>query len=179
MRKLTDSELATRTRETNRRRSERQRQRKTIAGRAALTVWVPVGLRSRFVTEAAGQGITINELATRFIEAGMRESKTTMVADMPDPVTVISNDSDTADLFAIPEPVSTDTEKNIPPSNSLSVSVGSDRTAMMLLVDSMMHNGLSGADIARRLNADGYRSSNGKELVGPNVLREYRKWKAN
>jgi DNA-binding PadR family transcriptional regulator len=73
MRKLSNDELATRTREANRRRGERARERLTIAGRAALTVWLPVGLRSRFVAEAASCGVNISELATRLIEKGLRE----------------------------------------------------------------------------------------------------------
>ena len=84
MRKLSNDELATRTREANRRRGERHRERLTIAGRAALTVWVPVGLRSRFVNEAAASGVNINELATQLIDRGLRESKTAIIADMPD-----------------------------------------------------------------------------------------------
>ena len=109
MRKLTDSELATRTREANRRRSERQRQRLTIAGHAALTVWLPVGLRQEFVTEASGSGMTISELATRLIEKGLREKSLLNNEFIPDPETSINfieviPDPDTADLFATPEP---------------------------------------------------------------------------
>jgi len=47
----------------------------------------------------------------------------------------------------------------------------------MMLVAGMLADGLTGAEIARRLNADGYRSSNGAELRGANVLREYRTWR--
>ena len=67
MQRLSNDELATRTREANRRRGERHRERLTIAGKAALTVWIPVKLRSRFVNEAAGLGVNINELAERLI----------------------------------------------------------------------------------------------------------------
>ena len=56
------------------------------------------------------------------------------------------------------------------------VSVDSGRTAIMMLVTEMLADGLTGAEIARRLNADGYRSSTGAELRGANVLREYRTW---
>jgi len=174
MRKLSNDELATRTREANRRRGERHRERLTIAGRAALTVWVPVGLRSRFVKEAALCGVGINELATRLIEKGLRESKTAIITDMPD------SQPKTADMFAMPEP-----EPQTPvvvavadASTHNPVSVDSGRTAMMMLVAGMLADGLTGAEIARRLNADGYRSSNGAELRGANVLREYRTWKA-
>ena len=47
----------------------------------------------------------------------------------------------------------------------------------MMLVAGMLADGLTGAEIARRLNADGYRAVSGKELVGHNLLREYRAWR--
>ena len=71
--RLTNDELAERVRASNRRRGERHRQRLTGAGRAALTVWVPVELRSRFVDRAAELLININELAERYLAAGLRE----------------------------------------------------------------------------------------------------------
>ena len=182
MRKLTDSELATRTREANRRRSERQRQRLTIAGHAALTVWLPVGLRRDFVAAAAGQGVTINELATKFIEKGMRESKLGIIPNS-DPVTSLINkevDPDTADLFATPDPepqtlVVADVDPD--PQATPPVSVNSDRDSMLRRVGLLLDEGLSGAEIARRLNAEGHRAISGKELVGHNLLREYRAWR--
>ncbi len=172
MRKLSNDELATRTREANRRRGERHRERLTIAGRAALTVWLPVGLRREFVNEAALCGIGINELATRLIDKGLRESKTAIIADMPDP------QPETADMFATAEPEPQTPGGVVDTSTPPTVSVHSGRTAMMMLVAGMLADNLTGAEIARRLNADGYRSSNGAELRGANVLREYRAWKA-
>ena len=114
MRKLSDSELVARTRDANRRRSERARERLTIAGRAALTVWLPVGLRRDFVAEAAGQGVTINVLAERLIEKGLRDGKTLIISDsaIAENSTTVESaiaDPDTADLFATPEPEPTDT----------------------------------------------------------------------
>ena len=185
MRKLSDSELATRTRDANRRRSERARERLTIAGRAALTVWLPVGLRLDFVAEAAGQGVTINVLAERLIEKGLRESKNQIIWNSAiaekSPIgesAIADPDPDTADLFATPEPEPTDTKENAP-ADLLFVSVGSgsDRDAMMAIVARLLAEDQTGADIARNLTAAGYRSSNGAELRGANVLREYRAWK--
>jgi hypothetical protein len=185
MRKLSNDELATRTREANRRRGERARERLTIAGRAALTVWLPVWLRSQFVNEAAGSGMTINELATKLIEKGMLDSKlvnfnSPQMRDSVQFVTVESEiaDPDTADLFATPEPepqtpvVVADTA-----STHNTVSVGSDRDTMMVMVNRLLADGLTGADIARKLTAAGYKSQQGTELRGANVLREYRVWK--
>jgi len=173
MRKLSNDELATRTRDANRRRGERARERLTLAGRAALTVWLPITLRQHFVSEAAGSGVTISELATQLIEKGLRDGKKNCGSYLPDP------EPDTADMFAMPEP-----EPQTPvvvvagnPRPHNTVSVDSDRDAMMALVAGMLDDGLTGADIARRLTAAGYRSSNGAELRGANVLREYRAWK--
>lgn len=174
MQRLSNDELATRTREANRRRGERHRERLTIAGRAALTVWLPVGLRREFVNEAALCGIGINELATQLIEKGLRESKTAIIADMPD------SQPETADMFAMPEQ-ETQTPVVVVVADASAhntVSVDSGRTAIMMLVAGMLADGLTGAEIARRLNADGYRAVSGKELVGHNLLREYRAWKA-
>ncbi len=160
MQRLSNDELATRTREANRRRGERHRERLTIAGRAALTVWVPVGLRSRFVNEAAASGVNINELATQLIDRGLRESKTAIIADMPDP-------EPQTPVVVASEPVTTQQP----------VSVSLDRSAMMTTIGELLDAGLTGNEIARRLNAAGYRSTKGSALIGANVLREYRAWK--
>ena len=171
MRKLSNDELATRTRDANRRRGERARERLTLAGRAALTVWLPVTLRRNFVNEAAGSGMTINELATQLIEKGLRDVKTNCGSYLPDP------EPQTADMFAMPEP-----EPQTPvvvvgePGQHNTVSVDSDRDALMAMVDRLHSDGLTGNNIARKLTAAGYRSSNGAELRGANVLREYRAW---
>ena len=161
MRKLSNDELATRTRDANRRRGERARERLTLAGRAALTVWLPVSLRRDFVHEAAGSGRTISELATQLIEKGLREGKKNhgsyLPATEPEPQTPV---------VVVGEPGQHNT-----------VSVDSDRDAMMALVAGMLDDGLTGADIARRLTAAGYRASNGAAHRGANVLREYRAWK--
>lgn len=174
--RLTNDELAERVRASNRRRGERHRQRLTVAGRAALTVWVPVELRSRFVDRAAELLININELAERLIDAGLRaESKTAIIADMPEP----DPQSETADLFAMPdpEPQTPVVVASEPPDHTTPVSVSFDRTVMMTTVGELIDAGLTGNEIARRLNADGYRSLRGSELIGANVLREYRAWK--
>ncbi len=48
---------------------------------------------------------------------------------------------------------------------------------MMTTIGELLDAGLTGNEIARRLNAAGYRSQNGAELRGANVLREFRTWK--
>ena len=173
MRKLSNDELATRTREANRRRGERQRERLTIAGRAALTVWLPVTLRKEFSNAALSAGLTISELAERLIEKGLKDKD---IAHYPT-IKPLNADMDTADLFAMAEPNSTDTKENAPAAKSSFVNVGSDRDAMLQQVGLLLAEGLTGADIARKLTAAGYRSQQGTELRGANVLREYRAWK--
>ena len=71
MRKLSNDELATRTREANRRRSERHRERLTIAGRAALTVWLPVNLRTRLDGAAAADGVSLSVAVERLLTAAL------------------------------------------------------------------------------------------------------------
>jgi hypothetical protein len=133
------------------------------------------------VNEAAGQGIGINELAERLIEKGLRESVKNLDTFAIPKISEFESgiaDPETADLFATPEPdpqtpvgvADTDSTHN-------TVSVGSDRDEMMAMVDRLLADGLRGSDIARKLTAAGYRSSNGAELRGANVLREYRAWK--
>jgi hypothetical protein len=174
MRKLSNDELATRTREANRRRGERQRERLTIAGRAALTVWLPVRLRKEFSNAALSAGLTISELAERLIEKGLKDKD---IAHCP-ALKPLNADMDTADMFAMPDTNSTDTKENAPADLlSVSVGTGSDRDAMLQQVGELLAEGLTGADIARKLTAAGYRSQQGTELRGANVLREYRTWK--
>lgn len=193
MQRLSNDELANRTREANRRRGERHRQRLTIAGRAALTVWIPTTLRLRLVNEAAAAGVNINELAERFIEKGMQDVNMQRAADLPDPDANVNRGSNTncvsylpdpqpstADLFAMEQPESQTPVVVVsePPDHPPPVSVGSaDRLAMMTAIGAMLDAGLTGNEIARRLNADGYRSLRGSELIGANVLRDYRAWK--
>lgn len=170
MRKLSNDELATRVRESNRRRGQRQRERLTIAGRSPLTVWVPTGLRTRFTNEAAALGVSINELAERYLGAGLGESKLLNFTSSPDP----DPQSDTADLFATAEPqtpvvVSTPDTRTQP-------SVCTDRDELMTAIGAMVDAGMSGAEIARRLNADGQRTAKGAEFNGANLLRDFRKW---
>jgi hypothetical protein len=160
MRKLSNDELATRTRDANRRRGERARERLTLAGRAALTVWLPITLRQHFVSEAAGSGVTISELATQLIEKGLRDGKKNHGSYLPDPE---------------PEPQTPVVVVGEPGQHN-TVSVDSDRDALMAMVDRLHSDGLTGNNIARKLTAAGYRSSNGAELRGANVLREYRAW---
>ena len=70
-RKLTDSELANRTRESNRRRGERHRERLAASGKSALTVWIPDTLRTALTTKAAKDGATLADMATTLLQRAM------------------------------------------------------------------------------------------------------------
>ena len=65
--KLSDAEFVERTRENNRRRSERQRQRLEQAGRKALTVWIPAPVITALTTAANEQGATIADTAAQWL----------------------------------------------------------------------------------------------------------------
>lgn len=52
----------------------------------------------------------------------------------------------------------------------------SQKDALMVEVGKLLNEGLSGADIARRLNASGQRTANGAQFTGANLLRDYRAW---
>lgn len=69
--KLTDSELANRTRESNRRRGERHRERLQSAGKSALTVWIPDTLRTALTTKAAKDGATLADTAAALLSLAL------------------------------------------------------------------------------------------------------------
>ena len=70
-RKLSDAEFVERTRENNRRRSLRQRQRLEQSGRKALTVWIPEALLANLTTKAANDGATIADTAAALLSAAL------------------------------------------------------------------------------------------------------------
>lgn len=72
--RLSDSELANRTREANRRRGERHRQRLTIAGKSALTVWIDAGLKAALTSAAAANGATMADTAAELLSAALSPS---------------------------------------------------------------------------------------------------------
>jgi|APTNR8051073442_1049403.scaffolds.fasta_scaffold06949_6 hypothetical protein len=75
-RKLTDAEFVQRTRENNRRRSERQRQRLVQAGRSSLTVWIPDPVRAALTAKAANDGATIADTAAALLSAALAPTPT-------------------------------------------------------------------------------------------------------
>ena len=72
------------------------------------------------------------------------------------------------------------TSRDKPPgtvdTTSVHTDVVVDKDALMNEVALLLEEGLSGNEIARRLNASGRRNSSGKPFIGANLLRDYRAW---
>lgn len=158
--KLSDADFVERTRANNRRRAERQRERLVDAGRCPLTVWIPDAVHKALTTKAANDGATIAAVATELLSAALGERNGVTISPDPQP--------NTADLFAAGAST---------PDAETPHSVCTDRAELMTAIGAMIDAGLSGAEIARRLNADGQRTAKGAEFSGANVLRDWRRWK--
>jgi DNA-binding PadR family transcriptional regulator len=175
--KLSDAEFVERTRTMNRRRSERQRQRLSAAGKTALTVWIPDTLKTALQTAAADSGSTMADTAAQWLMTAAaldtyhHESATTST-----PPRNASNDA-TLDMFSKPETATMDYTGRGETATTSRV-IQSDKDALMNEVGAMLESGLSGGEIARRWNSEGRRTANGSEYIGANILRDYRKWTA-
>ena len=170
MQRLSNDDLAERTRASNRKRSERHRQRLTIAGHAALTVWVPAQLKKEFTDRADALALNINQLATQIIEAGLR-ARIDALADSaiaeipqcqspaaPDPLPLFEPDSTDS------KPVDSDTDSD-------------QQDALMLEVDRLVNAGEKWRDIARILNDAGCRDKKDRPLVFSRLNEQWRVWK--
>ena len=51
------------------------------------------------------------------------------------------------------------------------------KAALMREVDSLLAQGLSGGDVARKFNTEGRKTIRGAAFTGRNVIRDWRKWK--
>ena len=149
--KYSNDELAERVRSANRRRSITRREKLATAEKSALTVWVPVDLRQRFIAAAQARQATISELATELLAAGL-----SAVQDGKAP--------------------GTKTTPFLPVSVSEDPTGAEGGTALMAEVGKLLEEGLSGADIAQRFNTEGRRTKRGVAFVGNNLLRDYRKY---
>lgn len=167
--KLSDAEFVERTRAANRRRTERYQQRLAASGKSALTVWIPDTLKTALQTAAADSGSTIADTAAQWLMTAALNTTTT-----PNQTATPRNASNDAalDMFGNPEPDNTGREEIETPSRVIQ----SDKAALMTEIGAMLDSGLSGSEIARRLNSAGHRTANGSEFVGANLLRDYRKW---
>ena len=188
--KYSNDELAERVRSANRRRSITRREKLATAGKSALTVWVPVDLRQRFIATAEARQATISELATALIDAGLSGKTEIQLPTKPD---AESPPPTTLDLFQDKDGEAPGTETTNPlPVSVLSVSEDptdpftkqiagyrefqKERSALMAEVGKLLEEGLSGAAIARRFNDEGRRTTRGAAFAGNALLRDYRKY---
>ena len=180
-RKLTDSELAARLRQRNRDSSERRRERLALAGHTQLLTWIPASLRERVDAAAAASGLKLSPMVERLLLAGLNATTTPATttpycclrcdapipADCEDaPVCADCN----REMNAIAESCNATTTP------AATTPATTTRDALMTEVGKLLDEGLSGAEVARRLTAAGYRSPNGAALTGANLLRDYRRW---
>jgi len=164
--RLSDSELAARIRTSNRQRAARQHERLRTAGKVQLNIWLATDVKAALATAAAANGETVSQAAERLLSAGLNATRDEKPAtsrcwecDVEMPEGMES------------EPFCSDC---IPPT-VYAVGV-SDKSALMNEVAAMLEEGLSGNEIARRLNASGRRTAAGTEFIGANLLRDYRGW---
>jgi hypothetical protein len=167
--KLSDAEFVERTRTMNRRRSERQRQRLSAAGKTALTVWIPDTLKTALQTAAADSGSTMADTAAQWLMTAAALDTTTPNQTTTTPRA--SNDA-TLEMFGNPTMDYTGRDEPATPSHVIQ----SDKDALMNEVGAMLESGLSGGEIARRWNSEGRRTASGAEYIGANILRDYWKW---
>ena len=179
-RKLTDSELAANVRQRNRVNSERRRQRLAIAGKVQLLTWIPDTLRRELDSVAAARREPVSETAAVALAAGLAQIPTTPVSAYHclrcgSRMTVAREREPLCDACeAASQPATTTTPATT--HQPVYTGVVSTRDALMTEVGKLLNEGLTGAEVARRLTAAGYRSQNGAALSGANLLRDYRAW---
>lgn len=154
--RLTDSELAQRVRAGNRVRAQRQQERRRTAGLVQLNVWLPQSTRTALDRAAAHRNMTVSETVSDLLERALSAAMLLNATTTRDKPTAAER---TAELFDAP--------------------AGNDTTTkdeLMAEVGKLLDEGHTGAEVARRLTAAGYRSPNGAALTGGNLLRDYRAW---
>lgn len=152
--RVSDSELAARIRQQNRTNSQRRRVKLAASGQVQLLTWIPETLRRELDRVAAARGERLSETTAALLTAALKTTTPATIRGKP------TAEELTPDLF-YPEPPATTT----------------DRDALMKWIGELLNEGLSGADIARRLNDSGKRTASGAEFLGGNVLRDYRTWR--
>ena len=171
--RLSDSEFAARTRKANQRRAARQLERRREAGLVQMNVWVSQSTKARI--EAARLGAALNETAERLLLAGLAATTTPATTT---PYCCLRCDAPIpADCEDAPVCADCNRELNaIAESCNATTTPATTRDALMTEVGKLLDEGLSGAEVARRLTAAGYRSQNGAALTGANLLRDFRRW---
>lgn len=136
--------------ETNAARQARLRERRKASGFKRITVWLSpeqVGTLETLGGES-WLGRTVKELLTGAVTERQKPAKQ-------------------AALFVVPDKVS-DTEPD---------SGQSDKAALYREAEQLQAQGLSWADIARRWNEQGWRTSKGAYFRGWNLQRDLQRWK--
>ena len=178
MPRISDSELAANVRQRNRQASERRRQRLAIAGKVQLLMWLPDTLRRELDSVAAARREPVSETAAAAILAGLKQIPTNPVSayhcyQCDARMTIEREKEPLCETCEAASQLATTPASN----NTHPVYTGcGDRDALMVETGKLLADGLSGADIARRLTAAGYRSPSGAALTGANLLRDYRAW---
>ena len=178
MPRISDSELAANVRQRNRQASERRRQRLAIAGKVQLLTWLPDTLRRELDSVAAARREPVSETAAAAILAGLKQIPTNPVSayhcyQCDARMTVEREKEPLCEKCESASQLATTPASN----NTQPMYTGcGDRDALMVETGKLLADGLSGADIARRLTAAGYRSPTGAALTGANLLRDYRAW---
>ena len=132
MQKLSNDQLAERTREANRRRSERQRAKRMEAGRVAFTCWLPTALQKQIVDMATAESVTTSTVAERLLIAGINS--------LAEPARADSVDAQPADASAF----------------------NRDLGAFKLAIIDAWNGGMRGyGPIATELTSRGFRNGNG------------------
>ena len=185
MPRIADSELAANVRSRNRVNSERRRQRLAIAGKVQLLTWIPDTLRRELDSVAAARGEPVSETAAALLSLGLKQITTTTPATTTPycclrcdaPIPADCEDAPVCadcnrELNAIAESCNATTTP------AATTRATTTRDALMTEVGKLLNEGLSGAEVARRLTAAGYRSQNGAALTGANLLRDFRRWQS-
>lgn len=173
--RVSDTELAARLRQRNRVNSERRRERLAAGGMVQLLTWIPATLRRELDSAAAARGEPLSATTAALLAAAL---KTTTPAGnaTAERLLLAGLDATTRDKPAATTPEADLFEAPATRDNPPVCTVVDDKAELMNQVAALLAEGLSGADIARRLAAAGYRSPNGAALTGGNLLRDYRAW---
>lgn len=168
--RIDDAERVRKIREYNRQASARRRVKLTQNGKAQLLCWIPETVRQRLDSAAAAQSRPLNDIVSDLLSAALDTTTPNQTTTTPR----ASNDADaTLDMFG--NPATMDYTGRDETTTTTRV-IQSDKSALMTEIGTMLESGLSGGEVARRLNSAGRRTANGTEFVGANLLRDYRKW---
>lgn len=80
--RLSDGELAARTRAGNRQRATRQHEKRRAAGLAQLNVWLSASTRAALATTAAANGETLSATVERLLSDAIKPGRAATVAEV-------------------------------------------------------------------------------------------------